>query len=146
MTLQDRLVKELRLGDISTIEAANAFMPRFIADYEELDLMFAWRELRRVTTILTLHYERKLCLLADTPENRRLIDKYLEIFQFPDGRIESRIESKSLPYSLECARGDKVSGAAGERCGGASLGQGVDAVQAHFPPSRRTVRRLASRH
>jgi hypothetical protein len=30
LTLQDRLVKELRLESISTIEAANAFMPRFI--------------------------------------------------------------------------------------------------------------------
>jgi transposase len=121
LTLQDRLVKELRLEGISTIEAANAFMPRFIADYnarfakvprnshdahralrsdEELDLIFAWRELRKVTKNLTLHYERKLYLLADTPENRRFIDKYLEIFQFPDGRIEIRVEGKSLPYSL----------------------------------------------
>jgi hypothetical protein len=33
LTLQDRLVKELRLQDISSIEAANAFMPRFIEDY-----------------------------------------------------------------------------------------------------------------
>jgi len=30
--LQDRLVKELRLHGIATIEAANAFMPTFIAD------------------------------------------------------------------------------------------------------------------
>jgi hypothetical protein len=33
LTLQDRLVKELRLEGISSIEAANAFMPRFIDDY-----------------------------------------------------------------------------------------------------------------
>ena len=32
-TLQDRLVKELRLAGISTIEAANAWLPAFIADY-----------------------------------------------------------------------------------------------------------------
>ena len=30
-TLQDRLVKELRLAGISTIEAANAFLPSFVA-------------------------------------------------------------------------------------------------------------------
>ena len=35
LTLQDRLVKELRLEGISSIEAANAFMPRFIDDYNE---------------------------------------------------------------------------------------------------------------
>jgi hypothetical protein len=31
-------------------------------------LIFAWRELRKVTQSLTLHYERKLFLLEDTPE------------------------------------------------------------------------------
>jgi hypothetical protein len=33
LTLQDRLVKELRLQGITTLEAANAFMPGFIEDY-----------------------------------------------------------------------------------------------------------------
>src|SRR5258706_8409748 len=32
-TLKDRLVKELRLAGISTIEAANAFLPNFVANY-----------------------------------------------------------------------------------------------------------------
>jgi hypothetical protein len=32
-TLQDRLVKELRLQGIATLDAANAFLPLFIADY-----------------------------------------------------------------------------------------------------------------
>ena len=57
-------------------------------------------ELRKVTKDLTLHYERKLYLLADTPENRRIIGKYLEIFQYPDGRIEIRVAGQSLPYSV----------------------------------------------
>jgi hypothetical protein len=48
-TLQDRLVKEMRLAGISTTEAANAFLPGFIADYNErfgkapLDLLDAHR-------------------------------------------------------------------------------------------------------
>jgi hypothetical protein len=121
LTLQDRLVKELRLEGISSIEAANAFMPRFIEDYnarfgkdprdphaahralrpdEDMDLVFCWRELRKVTKALTLHYERKLYLLADTAANRRLIGKYIEVFQFPDGRIEIRVAGVSLPYSI----------------------------------------------
>jgi len=120
LTLQDRLVKELRLQGITTIEAANAFMPGFIEGYntrfakvprngydahravradEELDLIFAWRELRKVTQSLTLHYERKLYLLADTAANRRLIGKYVEVFQYPDGRIEIRVGGRALPYS-----------------------------------------------
>lgn len=63
-------------------------------------MIFSWRELRKVTKDLTLHYERKLFLLDDTPENRRLIGKYLEIFQFPDGRVEIRVAGRALPYSV----------------------------------------------
>jgi len=118
LTLQDRLVKELRLQGICTIEAANTFMPAFIEAYnrrfakvprngydahralrpdEDLELIFAWRELRKVTQSLTLHYERKLYLLADTAQNRRLIGKYVEVFQYPNGRIE--MGGRALPYS-----------------------------------------------
>jgi len=120
LTLQDRLVKELRLQRISTLDAANEFMPSFIADYnrrfgklprdrhdahrpmrddEHLDTIFAWRESRKVTANLTLHYERKLYLLPDTPENRRFAGKYLDVLQYPDGRIEIWAAGKSLPYS-----------------------------------------------
>ena len=119
-TLQDRLVKELRLQRISTVDAANAFMPTFIDDYnrrfgklprdrhdahrpirkdEDLNAIFAWREYRKVTDSLTLRYERKMYLIQDTPSNRRLIGKYIEVFQFPDGRIEIRVAGESLPYS-----------------------------------------------
>jgi transposase len=121
LTLQDRLVKELRLQGISTIDAANAFMPTFIADYnkrfaktprdsrdahrpirsdENLDEIFAWREQRKVTKSLTLHYERKLYLLPDVPELRRLIGKYLDVYQYPDGRIEIRAAGQCVPYSI----------------------------------------------
>jgi hypothetical protein len=70
LTLQDRLVKELRLQAIGTTEAANRFLPTFLADYnarfgkpprnpkdlhrplaafEDLDEAMAWREERTVT-------------------------------------------------------------------------------------------------
>jgi hypothetical protein len=63
-TLQDRLVKELRLNGINTIEAANRLLPAFLADYnarfakeprdgknlhrplspaDKLDDVFAWK-------------------------------------------------------------------------------------------------------
>jgi hypothetical protein len=119
-TLQDRLVKELRLAGIATIDDANAFMPTFLASYnerfaktpknafdahrplradEKLDLIFAWREQRKVTQNLTLHYERKMYLLEDTPEARRTIQKYVDVVQYPDGRIEVQTAGRVLPYS-----------------------------------------------
>jgi len=126
-TLQDRLVKELRLSGISSIEAANAAMPAFIAAYnskfakiprdehdahrpvrseEDLDQIFAWREPRKVSKNLTLHYERKLYVLKDTAENRRLSGKYVEVFQYPDERIEIRVAGRALPYSLFVSSGN----------------------------------------
>lgn len=126
LTMQDRLVKELRLAQASSIEAANALMPGFIESYnrkfakiprdahdahrpvrleEDLDLIFAWRELRKVSHNLTLHYERKLHVLKDTAENRRLIGKYVEVFRFSDGRIEIRVAGQALPYSVYLSSG-----------------------------------------
>src|SRR3984957_20947566 len=66
---------------------------------EDLEAIFAWREYRKVTDSLTLRYERKMYLIEDTPSNRRYIGKYIEVFQFPDGRIEIRVAGVSLPYS-----------------------------------------------
>jgi hypothetical protein len=121
LTLQDRLVKEFRLQQISNISAANDFMRNYIPIYnqrfgktprnahnahrslrndEDLDSIFCWREYRKMTKDLTLHYERKLYMVADTPENRRLINKFVEVFQFIDGRIELRVGGKAIPCSV----------------------------------------------
>jgi transposase len=118
-TLQDRLVKELRLRGISTREAANAFAPHFIADFnsrfakpprrdfdahrplradEDLDLIFTWREQRKVSLSLTLNYAREIYILADTAGNRRLIQRYIDVYEYPDGRIEVRAGGRALSY------------------------------------------------
>ncbi|AJG23422.1 Mobile element protein [Cupriavidus basilensis] len=121
LTLQDRLVKELRLRGISTMEAANAFMLEFIADYnarfakvprnshdahrplrdnENLDLIFTWRESRCVSKSLTIQYDKMLYLLADTPEHRKLAGRYIDVYHYPDGRIEPRVNGTALPYAI----------------------------------------------
>src|SRR3954471_16182134 len=87
-TLQDRLVKELRLAGVATIEAANDWLPGFIDTYnkrfgqapanaknlhrpltvtDDLDEVLAWREVRTVTKNLTLHYDRMMLLLEPSP-------------------------------------------------------------------------------
>lgn len=120
LTLQDRLVKELRLQGISTIEAANAYAHKFMADHnvrfakpprhnhdahrplrpdECLDLIFTWREPRCVSKNLTIQYDKVLYMLEDTPDNRRLAGHYIEVYQYPNGRIELRANGDSLPYS-----------------------------------------------
>lgn len=118
LTLQDRLVKELRLRGISNMPDANAFAAHFMASYnarfakpprsehdchrplhsdEDLDLIFAWREARRVSQRLTVQYDKVLYLLADTPQSRRLAGDHVEIYHYPDGRIEPRVDGTALP-------------------------------------------------
>ncbi len=121
LTLQDRLVKELRLREIDTPEAANAFVPHFIADYnqrfakppknehnahravrsdENLDLIFTWREPRCVSKSLTIQYDKMLYLLTDTPAHRSLAGHYIEDYHYPDGRIEPRANGSALPFTI----------------------------------------------
>jgi transposase len=167
LTLQDRLVKELRLAGISSIAAANAFMPRFIEAYnarfakpprnahdahralradEDLTLIFAWRELRKVTQNLTLHYERKLYLLPDTAANRRLIGKYVEVFQYPEGgRIEIRVNGTALPYSLYDKLAEVDQGAVVEHKRLGQVLRVVQEVQAHRDNRRVDVPSTAHR-
>jgi hypothetical protein len=99
--------------------AANAYAPSFIADYnqrfgkpprddfnahrplrhdENLDLIFTCREPRKVSHVLTLQYDKVIYLLPDTPAMRKLIGKYIEVFEYPDGRIELRANGTALPY------------------------------------------------
>ena len=84
-TLQDRLVKELRLRGISTTEAANAFMPAFIEDHnarfarparnahdahrplresDDLDRILTWQVDRRCSGELVVHHRRVTYLLV----------------------------------------------------------------------------------
>ncbi|SIT49827.1 transposase (fragment) [Paraburkholderia ribeironis] len=103
LTLQDRLVKELRLRGISTREAANAYAPSFIADFnrrfgkpprsdydahrplrddEDLRQILAYRVPRRISNALTVQYDRVMYLLDDTPDNRKLIHRYIDVWGF----------------------------------------------------------------
>jgi hypothetical protein len=118
-TLQDRLVKELRLAGISTIEAANAWMPAFMVDYntrfgrapenakdlhrkltkaDDLSEVLAWREERTVTKNLTLHYDRMMLLLDPTPLARGLVRKTVDVVNYPDGRFAVQFEGISLSF------------------------------------------------
>lgn len=119
LTLQDRLVKELRLRGISTRDAANAWAPSFIADFnrrfgkppksdhdahrslradEDLREILAYRVPRRVSNALTVQYDRVMYLLEDTPAHRGLTHEYIEVVEYPDGVIGLQANGVALPY------------------------------------------------
>ena len=121
-TLQDRLIKEMRLEGISSIAEANAWLPYFIEQFnrkfakmafnpkdlhrtvtetaEELDDIFTWREPRRVTNSLTITYDKCVYLLENTEENQRLIGKYLEFLEYPDGTVAIEYQGRKINYSI----------------------------------------------
>lgn len=121
-TLQDRLVKELRLHGISSIEDANAWTDGFIEDYnrrfemkprqsldlhraisrsEDISLILAWHEERKLTTKLTVQNKDWLCVLEDCNDARDLIGHRISIHTFPDGTVQVRGAGRQLAHVLQ---------------------------------------------
>jgi hypothetical protein len=121
-TLQDRLVKELRLANISDIDAGNAFLPSFLLTHNErfavtpvrsedmhrplsvsvdkLTDILCHREQRYVGSQLTLSYDRKRIILERNANSEDLGGKYVDVYDFPDGRLEVRSRGLLLPYRV----------------------------------------------
>ena len=119
-TLQDRLVKEMRLSGIDTLAAGNAFLPAFMENYnarfakapfedrdvhralvvghDDLDDAFAWKEERTVSVNLTLQYDQVLFILEPTGIARSLARKRVTVIDYPDGRLAIRYNGVDLPY------------------------------------------------
>src|SRR5260370_31733962 len=118
-TLQDRMVKELRLAGVSSIAAANAWLPGFITAYntrfgrdpanakdlhrplaqaDDLDEILAWRGERTVTRNLTLHYDRMMLLLDPTSLARGLGRQKVEVENYPDGRVAVQFNGAALVF------------------------------------------------
>ena len=119
-TLQDRLVKELRLRGISMMEAGNAFLPEFMEDYnrrfrhspknahdahrplrddEDLSRIFTWQEDRTMSRNLVVHFQRVSYLVEPGPETMPFAGKRVRVFQWEEGRVEIRCEGQLLPCS-----------------------------------------------
>lgn len=120
LTLQDRLVKEFRLRGISAVDEANAYVNEFMDDYnrrfakaprhdfdvhrplenhDDLAAFFTWREPRRVSKSLTVQYDKVLYLIEDNELSRKAIGKYIEVWHYPHGPKELRLNGVALPYS-----------------------------------------------
>src|SRR5436305_420669 len=120
-TLQDRLVKAMRLAGISSIDEANAFLPSYVARHnarfacapadphdvhrplaahENVEAEMVWREERTVTASLALHFNKAMFILEPTPLTRSLARKRVHVCEYPDGRIEIRHGERVLPYRV----------------------------------------------
>ncbi len=62
-------------------------------------MVFNWREARKVSKSLTVQYDKVLYLIEDSEFSRRAIGKYIDVWHYPDGHKELRLNGVSLPYS-----------------------------------------------
>ena len=121
-TLQDRLIKEMRLEGICSIGQANAWLPCFIEQFnrkfakmafnpkdlhrtvtetaEELDDIFTWQEPRKVTKNLTITYDKCIYMLEPTALNHKLVGQSISFLEYPDGTVALMHEGRKLNYSI----------------------------------------------
>jgi hypothetical protein len=121
-TLQDRLVKELRLAGISDMTAGNMFLPGFMEQFNEkfsvpaakaenlhrrLNLqaprladILCHREQRHVGQQLTLTYDRRQIILERSDLADKLAGQYVDVYDFADRPLEVRWKGHSLPSCL----------------------------------------------
>ena len=160
-TLQDRLVKELRLTGVSSIEAGNAFLPGFMADYnarfakapfndkdlhrpmkpsDRLEEAFTWRAERTLSQSLTLQYDNIMFMIEPSEFAQGAIGQRVEVVDFPDGRLDVRHKGRSMPYRTfdKHRRVTETSVLENKRLGG--LLEVIRQNQQTMPPGKRTSR------
>lgn len=120
-TLQDRLVKEMRLRGISTIDEANKFLPEFMEAFnlkfskepmnsknlhrtllahEDLNEIFCWQEQRTLSNSLTVRYDKVIYIVKDSVETRKIARKKVTVFDYHDGSIKIKYDNEPLPYTV----------------------------------------------
>ena len=120
-TLQDRLVKEMRLRGISSIEQANLFLPEFIEDFnkrfavpprsqnnahrpltklENLTQILAWQEARILSKNLTLQFKKVVYQIRSPRSSYALRNANVIVCEDHQAHILVLYQGKELPYSL----------------------------------------------
>jgi transposase len=119
-TLQDRLVKELRLRGISTIEAGNAYAPEFCEDFnrrfavlprsnhdahrpllktENLDLILSHQKTTSLSKNLTVQYQKVIYQIQSDRPDYALRHAQVTICENAKGEVTILYKNKPLPYT-----------------------------------------------
>jgi len=120
-TLQDRLVKELRLRAISSAEEANAYLPEFIRDYnrrfavaprsaedahrplgagEDLGRILSWCEQRVLSKNLTLSYAGRVYQIKTERAAYTMRGARVEVREAAGGEVRLEYKGQALPFQL----------------------------------------------
>jgi hypothetical protein len=119
-TLQDRLVKELRLRGINTMEAANAYLPEFLEEYnrkfavpavsnndahrqlyhseEQLRQIFSFQSTRTVSKNLEFSYKSTVYQLISKGGGYHLRHAKVTVCEHLDEKVSVIYHEKALQY------------------------------------------------
>jgi hypothetical protein len=118
-TLQDRLVKELRLRGLSDPEHANAYLPEFMADFNRrfalppanpteahrpllashyLDRIFTLQTIRTITQNLTFQHNNVVYQLVQPRRTRAFRGAQVVVLETPDGGLT--VEYRGRPLAV----------------------------------------------
>ncbi|MFX0544490.1 ISNCY family transposase [Roseovarius sp. S1116L3] len=167
-TLQDRLVKELRLVGISDIETANAFLPGFKERYnsrfaktprrqdnlhrtmnvepERLRNILCLRDERYVGQQLAFSYDRRRIILEENEVSASLPGKYVDSYEFADGGLEFRWKGVQLPYSAFDKDQRVTHAAITENKRLSAVLEHIKAAQDKAPPKKRRAGKQRTRY
>ena len=120
-TLQDRLIKEMRLLGISTIEAANAYLPTYMADHNRrfsvaakntedahrkeipepkvLDLIFSYQDERKLTKNLEISYNNVIYQVQTNTKGYRLQHATVTVCEDLNGIVTILRQGKVLEHT-----------------------------------------------
>lgn len=122
-TLQDRLVKDLRLHGINTIAQANAFAPTFLKQHNQRfavcpaapedahrpltpwqqqhrSAILSCQEARHLSKTLTLQYRGLLLQIETTRPAYALRHKTVMVLETQDGQIQVQYQDQTLAYRV----------------------------------------------
>jgi len=120
-TLQDRLVKELRLQGISDIDAANAFLPQFREDFnrrfavqprsnhdahrpllktENLDLILTRQKIGTLSKNLTVQSNRVIYQIQSDRPDYALRKAQVTVCENANGEVTILYKNNPLPYTI----------------------------------------------
>lgn len=121
LTLQDRLVKEMRLRGISDMDAGNAYLLEFMEDFnrrfavaprreedahrplllsDNLDKILTWQETRTLSKNLSIQFKKVVYQIQTERPTYALRKAKVTVCQDAEGKISILYKDKELAYSI----------------------------------------------
>ena len=121
LTLQDRLVKEMRLREISGMDEGNAYLPEFIEDFnrrfavtprseldahrpllisENLERILTWQEIRTLSKNLSIQFKKVVYQIQTDRPTYALRNAKVTVSENAEGKITILYKDQELAYSI----------------------------------------------